>query len=118
METEANRLSETVPQRIFYSQVALRQLDEMTQDEQSILVEGLVRAYVKVLSLLNQIRYSTFIPANSFSALQLLAASDVTTLDLDGFSVRVQICHQSFDWHIVSIGTPGSLKHYKIKTRI
>jgi hypothetical protein len=118
LDPELEQLTERFPQRITYSDTAITQIAALSEEQQIVLADGLVRAYSKILTLLVEIKFSTYVPHNSFSAMQLLSTPETTVLDLDGFTVRVDICHKSFNWCVASIGLPGSLKHHTIKTKI
>lgn len=96
-----------------YDPIALQQIEELDEQDQKKLSEGLSDIFSKILIMFIDLQTQSFIHVSKVNTINCLL-NEKTPLFISGYVVTVQICPDSFQWHICSITNKESAKAYRI----
>ena len=97
-----------------YSNEALQVIEALEVEEQKKLSAGLAKIYSDSLAALFRIQTQSFVHRSEVNMLNLMH-NQSTLLVVESYSIKVEICTDTFHWHVVAVESGALEKGYDIQ---
>ncbi len=97
-----------------YSNEALQVIEALEVKEQKKLSKGLAKIYSETLAAMFRIQTQSFVHRSEVNILSLMN-NPITLLVVETYSLRVEICTDTFHWHVLSVQAGAEARGYDVQ---